>query len=131
MREKGMSQLDYLWVNFGNYSVQNKVSTTPQDNIILNEKAIIQLVQGTVQEGITSLVYREHPSKPNTMQLVGLSTTGNELTIVELPKEVHVKELTHRKVTQTDIDNGCQFQIDSKVISLTINYEVDYLLSLF
>lgn len=130
MREKGMSQLDYLWVNFGNYSVQDQVSSIPQDNVLLSEKAITQLIQGATEGGISSLTYREHPSKEDTMQLIGSSINGTELTIVEMPKEIHVSGFTHRKVTQVDIDNGCQFPIDSPVISLTLTNGIEYLLSL-
>lgn len=131
MREKGMSQLDYLWVNFGNYSVQNETSSSPQDNVILSENAVIQLIQNSTSKGIASLTYREHPSKQDTMQLIGLSTDGNEISIVEIPKEIHVENFTHRKVTQTDIDNGCKFPIDSSVISITLSNKVEYLVSLY
>nr|DAJ81366.1 MAG TPA: hypothetical protein [Caudoviricetes sp.] len=33
------------------------------------------------------------------MQLIGTSINGSILSIVEMPKEVHVEQFSHRKVT--------------------------------
>jgi hypothetical protein len=44
-RPQGMSQLDYLWLNFGGKSIANETSPTPSEDIILSEKAVTALVQ--------------------------------------------------------------------------------------
>jgi len=36
-RPHGMSQLDYLWVNFGGYKISNEASSIPQEDVILTE----------------------------------------------------------------------------------------------
>lgn len=129
-RPHGMSQLDYLWVNFGQYHVSNEASSIPQEDTILTEKALTDLIQESTNGGITALTYREHPTKEDTMQLIGTSINGSILSIVEMPKEVHVEQFSHRKVTQTDIDNGCTYPIDSEVLSIVLTNGKEYLVSL-
>ena len=43
-RPQGMSQLDYLWLNFGGRRIENKASTTPQEDVLLTEKALTELI---------------------------------------------------------------------------------------
>ena len=129
-RPHGMSQLDYLWVNFGGYRVSNEASKIPQDNIILTEQALTNLIQQSTNGGITSLVFRDHPTKEDTTQLIGTSINGSVLSIVEMPKEVHVQSFAHRKVTQTDIDNNVPFPIDSEVLSIVLTNGKEFLVSL-
>lgn len=129
-RPLDMSQLDYLWLNFGGFHVENEASAIPQEDVILTEQALTNLIQKSTSGGITTLTYKEHPTKEDTMQLVGTSLNGSELTVVEMPKEVHVQSFSHRKVTQTDIDNGCQFPIDSEVLSIVLTNGDEFLVSL-
>lgn len=39
-----MSQLDYLWVNFGGVEVKNEASVTPREDVVLTEKALTELI---------------------------------------------------------------------------------------
>ena len=43
-RPAGMSQLDYLWLNFGGRRIENEASTTPQEDVLLTEKALTKLI---------------------------------------------------------------------------------------
>lgn len=129
-RPQGMSQLDYLWTHFGAYEVSNEASQVPSENIILTEQALTDLIQKSTSGGITALTYREHPTKDDIMQLIGTSINGSELTVVEMPKEVHVQSFQRRRVTQIDIDNGCQFPLDSEVLSLILTNGTEFLVNL-
>lgn len=129
-RPQGMSQLDYLWTHFGAYEVSNETSQVPSENIILTEQALTDLIQKSTSGGITALTYREHPTKDDIMQLIGTSINGSELTVVEMPKEVHVQSFQRRRVTQIDIDNGCQFPLDSEVLSLILTNGTEFLVNL-
>lgn len=129
-RPYGMSQLDYLWVNFGEYKVSNEASSIPQENVILTEQALTDLIQKSTSGGITALTFREHPTKTDTMELIGTSINGSVLTVVEMPKEVHVQSFSHRTVTQTDIDNGVPYPINSEVLSIVLTNGTEYLVSL-
>ena len=125
-----MSQLDYLWVNFGGYKVSNEASSIPQEDVILTEQALTDLIQKSTSGGITALTFREHPTKTDTMELIGTSINGSVLTVVEMPKEVHVQSFSHRTVTQTDIDNGVPYPINSEVLSIVLTNGTEYLVSL-
>lgn len=129
-RPHGMSQLDYLWVNFGGYKISNEASSIPQEDMILTEQALTDLIQKSTSGGITALTFREHPTKTDTMELIGTSINGSVLTVVEMPKEVHVQSFSHRTVTQTDIDNGAPYPINSKVLSIVLTNGIEYLVSL-
>lgn len=129
-RPHGMSQLDYLWVNFGGYKVSNEASSIPQEDVILTEQALTDLIQKSTSGGITALTFREHPTKTDTMELIGTSINGSVLTVVEMPKEVHVQSFSHRTVTQTDIDNGVSYPINSEVLSIVLTNGTEYLVSL-
>ena len=129
-RPHGMSQLDYLWVNFGGYKVSNEASSIPQEDVILTEQALTDLIQKSTSGGITALTFREHPTKTDTMELIGTSINGSVLTVVEMPKEVHVQSFSHRTVTQIDIDNGVPYPINSEVLSIVLTNGTEYLVSL-
>ena len=129
-RPHGMSQLDYLWVNFGGYKISNEASSIPQEDVILTEQALTDLIQKSTSGGITALTFREHPTKTDTMELIGTSINGSVLTVVEMPKEVHVQSFSHRTVTQTDIDNGAPYPINSEVLSIVLTNGTEYLVSL-
>lgn len=129
-RPLDMSQLDYLWLNFGGFHVENEASAIPQEDVILTEQALTDLIQKSTSGGITTLTYKKHPTKDGVMQLVGTSLNGSELTVVEMPEEVHVSSFSHRKVTQTDIDNGVTFPIDSEVLSIVLTNGKEFLVSL-
>ena len=129
-RPFGMSQLDYLWLNFGGYTIGTDPTQDPKENNILSELAVRDLIQKSTGGGIISLDYREHPTDESLMQLIGTNVEGKQLAILDMPKEVHVESFVSRKVTQKDIDNGCTFDIHSDVLSIKLTNGKEYLLSL-
>ena len=89
-RPAGMSQLDYLWLNFGGRQIATEVSPNPSDDVLLSEKAITTLVQNLQNSGvaITSLMYDKDPDNPGMMRLTGQSINGSLVTVVRMPEEV-------------------------------------------
>ena len=130
-RPKNMSQLDYLWLYFGGYKVQNEQSETPQDDVILTEKVIHELI-GNVSDGyISKLQYREHPSDQTKVQLVGIAPDGREVSSVDMPLEVHVQDFLLTEVTQEDIDSGItSLPIKSRVLKLILTNGTQFLINL-
>lgn len=129
-RPAGMSQLDYLWLNFGGYEVSNEVADLPREDALVTEKALSSLVYKATLGGITKLTFRDHPTKEDMTQLIGTALDGSELTIVEMPKEVHVASFAARLITQEDIDNNVPYDINSQVLSLKLTNGIEYLVSL-
>lgn len=129
-KPQGMSQLDYLWLNFGGYQIGTSPSSTPQQNVILNELAVTSLIKNATNGGILSLEYKEHPTDTNLIQLIGKSVDGQIVTFVDMPKEVHVQSFVGRTVNSVDIDNGCQYPFGTKVISIVLTNGKEFLVSL-
>lgn len=129
-RPQGMSQLDYLWLNFGGYQIGNSPSSTPQQNVILNELAVTSLIKNATNGGILNLQYKDHPTNSDLMQLVGTAIDGQVVSFVDIPKEVRVQSFTGRAVTQVDIDNGCKYPYGSKVLSIVLTNGKEFLVDL-
>lgn len=131
-RPRDMSQLDYLWLYFGGYKVKNEQSEEPSDSVLLTEKSINEIVQGISNGCISQIQYREHPTDNSLSQIVGLSNTGEEISIVDVPKEIHVKDFKIKEVTQEDIDKGVEgVSIGAKVISLTLTNNEEFIVPMY
>lgn len=120
-RPSNMSQLDYLWTYFGGYSVATEASAIPQDDLLLTESAIAKLVSTTSSGGIAHLLYRNHPTNADLVQLIGTTVDGEQVTVVDMPKEVHVINFGASIVTSTDISKGCPFEIGTNIILLELS----------
>lgn len=129
-RPRGMSQLDYLWLNFGGRRIENEASTTPQEDVLLTEKALTKLIQKSTKGGITSLLFDNDPLDSTMTRLTGQTLDGSIITVVKMPKEVHVVSFVGRKATQADVDNGFKFPVGSKVLAITLSNEEELLVSL-
>ena len=129
-RPQGMSQLDYLWLNFGGRRIENEASTTPQEDVLLTEKALTKLIQKSTNGGITSLLFDNDPLDSTMTRLTGQTLDGSIITVVKMPKEVHVVSFVGRKATQADVDNGFKFPVGSKVLAITLSNEEELLVSL-
>lgn len=131
-RPRDMSQLDYLWLYFGGYKVKNEQSEEPSDSVLLTEKSINEIVQGISNGYISQIQYREHPTDNSLSQIVGLSNTGEEVSIVDVPKEIHVKDFKIKEITQEDIDKGVEgVSIGTKVISLTLTNNEEFIVPMY
>lgn len=131
-RPQGVSQLDYLWLNFGGKSIASEVSADPSDDVVLSEKAVTALIQQLEGQGsgITSLLYDQDPDHEKTMRLTGKAIDGSIITVVRIPEEEHIVGFVGRTATQADIDNGFTYPINSQVLAITTNLGSEYLVSL-
>ena len=129
-RPRNMSQLDYLWTNYGGYQVGNTPSSTPQQNVILDELAVATMIKRATHGGIVYLEYRENPSDETQMQLIGKAIDGQVVAFCDMPKEVHVQSFTKRAVTSKDKDNGCTYPLNAPVLSIVLTNGKEFLVSL-
>lgn len=129
-RPQGMSQLDYLWLNYGGYQIGSTPSSVPQKNVILNELAVTSLIKNATNGGIMSLQYIDHPTDESLTRLVGKSIDGDIVTFVDMPKEVHVQSFVGREVNSQDLANGCSYPLKTKVLSIVLSNGKEYLVSL-
>lgn len=107
-RQPKQSQLDYLWVNFGSYSVSDKLEqdTIPTSGLLDN------LVTSIKEKSLNSL-------KVVNNQLVGNNINGTEIFNLDISEITSggksITNFGRRYITQTDIDNGCAFPLDTPV----------------
>lgn len=132
-RPANMSQLDYLWLNFGGRKIATEASTNPSDDVILSEKAITTLVQNLQNSGvyIADITFDEDPLDKSMMRLTMWSLNGSIIkTPIKIPKEVHVAGFVGRKATQADVDKGFKYPVGSQLLSITLTNGDEFLLSL-
>lgn len=98
-RPKNMSQLDYLWTNYGSYTVSNSVDT---ENSIPTSQAVKDIIQ-TIKNGIVKLDTYELDDK---IKIIGFDNIGNELTSIEIDKDTKVVDFQIHSITQEDLDNN-------------------------
>lgn len=118
-RVKGQSQLDYLWVNYGIYSVSDKKETDANE-YIPTQSLVLDLLKQIEDNSVGSISLQG-----NT--LIVYSTSGTVLQRITLPEGVgsgegaSVIDFGLKTVTQDDITNGCPFPVGTNVYYLTLS----------
>lgn len=114
-RQPGQSQLDYLWVNYGDFSVSNTISE--DENVILTQKAITSILKelGGVQ----------------SVKIIGdilevKSSTGIVNTY-PLPSGISIQNFTRRQIEQSDRNKGCELPLGTWVYSIMLSNGNEYL----
>lgn len=121
-RPQGMSQLDYLWLNYGGYQVTDDYNES-QQKIILTKNAVDQLINSATSNLVKNITLVD-----NT--IITLDKNSNVINSIKMPEEIHVNNFATREITQEDIDSGCKFKKGSKAISLVLSNGIEYLVSL-
>lgn len=128
-RPKGMSQLDYLWTYFGNYKVSDNISDTPNEFNIVSEKALMEYLD-KYSGGIVKLQLFEKENDPTKLELIGISSSGETLTIVDLDKEDNLTNVKLIFSTQVEIDNKVCENIDEPLLVFTMKSGKSYYINL-
>ena len=124
---RGMSQLDYLWTNFGNYKVSEGIQSPPDPNSLITEKTLVDAIKSETGSYITNLKLLDSGDK---LKLVGLSDSGEELTFVELDKENYLINAEVIRSTQEEIDNTICNELDIPLLVLTLKNGNKYYVNL-
>ena len=123
-RPQNMSQLDYLWTYFGSYEVSDSLDTP---NSIPTSEAVKQFVTAT-EVGIVELGTEELSN--NKIKIFGLDANGQELTSVQIDKDVKVVGFTRHKLTQENVDNGIPGIVGEEWLKLTNSDGSEFFVSL-
>lgn len=124
---RGMSQLDYLWTNFGNYKVSEGIQSPPDPNSLITEKALVDAIKSETGSYITNLKLLDAGDK---LKLVGLSDSEEELTFVELDKENYLINAEVIRSTQEEIDNTVCDELDIPLLVLSLKNGSKYYVNL-
>lgn len=119
-----MSQLDYLWTNYGSYEVSNSLDTPKS---IPTSEAIKRYVEDT-EVGIVKLTYRNIDK--DRIEIIGVDKDGNEITSFTINKDVRVVQFDRYILTQTEIDNGIPGKVGDKCLRIILSNRTVFYASL-
>lgn len=113
-RAPKQSQLDYLWVNFGEYSISSPTSKDDEDKQLPTVELVNTLLESIKDQALNSL-------KIIGNYLIGYSINGNEINRIDISEFKKggngdstisgntIESYGTRYITKTDVSNGCQF----------------------
>lgn len=116
-RQKGQSQLDYLWTNYGIYAVSDTVEDNTNE-YIPSQKLLLTLLGEIEDKSVGSMSL-------DGETLVLTSTSGKEIQRVDasemIPPSVTITDFGQKVVTQEDVSKGCPFPLHTTVYYITLN----------
>ena len=116
-RQKGQSQLDYLWTNYGIYAVSDTVEDNT-DEYIPSQKLLLTLLGEVEDKSVGSMSL-------DGETFVLTSTSGKEIQRVDasemIPPSVTITDFGQKVVTQEDVSKGCPFPLHTTVYYITLN----------
>lgn len=117
-RPSGMSQLDYLWVNFGSRTILDGTQSDPDG--LVTGAALDEALKKCTGGGITDLKLAPKPGDNTKLELAGIGPTGELLSLVEFDKEDHITGLGLINSTQVEVDNEVCENIDEPLLVITM-----------
>lgn len=118
-RKPGQSQLDYLWANYGEFSVSSVPSE--ESDVILTQEAINSLLKEF--KGVSSV---KVINQDNT-EILEVKTSEGDVFTYPLPSNISIQSFTKRQVTQADRNKGCEMPLGSWVYSILLSNGNEYL----
>lgn len=118
-RKPGQSQLDYLWTNFGEFSVSN----TLEDGTIPTSELLRQISENISLSSLNSL-------KVIGSYLIGLNILGDEIFRLDISEITSngkaIIEFGRRYITQEDLDNGNSLDINTPVYYIKFSDNTEF-----
>ena len=111
-RPANMSQLDYLWTNYGSYVVSDLIST--EDSIPTSEA-----VRKAIATKVTGIVKLDTAEEGDKVRVIGKGENDDEITSILLDKDTKIVSFERHLITQEDIDNGFGNALDEEWLLLT------------
>lgn len=116
-RPRGMSQLDYLWVTYGGYSISKEAQKDPSI-FIPTQEFVLDLIKQTSNKTVGSISLKGN-------KLILYSTDGFEIDQVDITEltsnNVKLVDFGSKLISQQDIDKGCQFELNTKVYYIKLS----------
>lgn len=118
-RRQGQSQLDYLWVNYGEFSV----STEPSNDadVILTQGAINSILKNF--NGVSSVEVVEQKGN----KVLKIVTSDGKISTYPFPSNITIQKFTKRQITQADRNKGCELPLDTWVYAILLSDGNEYL----
>lgn len=118
-RKPGQSQLDYLWVNYAEFSVSKEPTENP--NQILTQGAINSILQEF--HGVSSVkVIEEGDNK-----ILEVKNSNGKVFTYPLPASITITSFTKRQITQADRNKGCELSLNTWVYAILLSNGNEYI----
>lgn len=119
-KSQGVSQLDYLWANFGDFSVAKIPTDNPDD--ILTQGAVKSIIADLSGISSVQVVYED-----GVAYLVVTDTFGVVLSKDPIPSGISISAFGKRQITQSDINKGCELPLGTYVYYIQLSNGNEYL----
>lgn len=118
-RKPGQSQLDYLWVNYAEFSVSKEPTENPDQ--ILTQGAINSILQEF--HGVSSVkVIEEGDNK-----ILEVKNSDGKVFTYPLPTSITITSFTKRQITQADRNKGCALPLNTWVYAIMLSDGNEYI----
>lgn len=118
-RKPGQSQLDYLWVNYAEFSVSKEPTENPDQ--ILTQGAINSILQEF--HGVSSVkVIEEGDNK-----ILEVKNSDGKVFTYPLPASITITSFTKRQITQADRNKGCALPLNTWVYAILLSNGNEYI----
>lgn len=118
-RKPGQSQLDYLWVNYAEFSVSKEPTENPDQ--ILTQGAINSILQEF--HGVSSVkVIEEGDNK-----ILEVKNSDGKVFTYPLPTSITITSFTKRQITQADRNKGCALSLNTWVYAILLSNGNEYI----
>ena len=118
-RKPGQSQLDYLWVNYAEFSVSKEPTENPDQ--ILTQGAINSILQEF--HGVSSVkVIEEEDNK-----ILEVKNSNGKVFTYPLPTSITITSFTKRQITQADRNKGCALPLNTWVYAILLSNGNEYI----
>ena len=118
-RKPGQSQLDYLWVNYAEFSVSKEPTENPDQ--ILTQGAINSILQEF--HGVSSVkVIEEGDNK-----ILEVKNSDGKVFTYPLPTSITITSFTKRQITQADRNKGCALPLNTWVYAILLSDGNEYI----
>lgn len=128
-RPRGMSQLDYLWTNYGKASLSNTVSNIPSDEIILTESAVISYLNDVISRLNTDFKL-ESTEEGNKVCITIKDNTGTVIDKTCFDKGSQITKFEKFIATQEDVDKGFSKKVGNLCLTLQDSIGQKYFIEL-
>lgn len=129
-KPRGMSQLDYLWTNYGNAALSNELSNVPSENIILTESAIVNYVKDLVAKYNQGLSIDSVDYDDKTICIRIKDFEGTIIDKVCIDKGSQITKFEKFITTQEDIDKGYANEVGNLCLILQDSIGQKYFIEL-
>lgn len=128
-KPSGMSQLDWLWTNYGGKQISNELSNIASDEVILTEKTVIDYITKQIATVDTSLRVNSYEQDDNLVIEI-INSKGVVISRTSFLKGTHITKFDIYISTQEEVDKGFLQKVGNPYLLLQDSLGKEYYVDL-